>query len=135
MVVSRRSDQNRLSLVHSVSIFVLGHPIGNHPFYWNGGRVKHNMHKEHDSRYVRVRPKRTARPKLQETAEGLLNGPDVLVVSTRKSLHCFAGRYWKSFRPTTSYRHTFPINCLHFCPTQPHDIAGKSTHLHMCCFG
>lgn len=63
------------------------------------------MDQEHDSRYVRVRLKRYARPKLQETAEG---------------------RYWKSFRPTSAYRHTFPINCLHFCPTQPHDVAATT---------
>lgn len=63
------------------------------------------MNKEHDSRYVRVRLKRAARPKLQETAEG---------------------RYWKSFSATNVYRHTFPINCLHFCPAQPHDVAATT---------
>lgn len=88
--ISRKSVPKTVSTSYiRYQSFLLGHPNWHYPLHWNGGRLKQSMDKEHDSRYVRVRRKRIARPKLQETAEGLFYGLDLLVVSIRKSLHCF----------------------------------------------
>lgn len=77
-MISSKNIRESVSTSYTVHQVLVGQPSIDSS---KGPRVKYNMDKEHDSSYVRVRLKRTARPKLQETAEGLLYGVDVSTVT------------------------------------------------------